>query len=53
MKEREENEIDDDDEVKKKERKCMLILKWQISILILQANLHLSSTVFLQFSPKL
>ena len=41
------------DEMKKKGRRCMFILKWKISILILQVNLHLSPTVFLQFSLKL
>ena len=28
-------------------RKCMFILKWQISTLILQVSLHSSPTVFL------
>ena len=41
------------DEMKKKGRRCMFILKWKIFILILQVNLHLSPTVFLQFSLKL
>ena len=49
QKENEENGNDDVDGSgnEGKIRKCMFILKWQISTLILQVSLHLSPIVFL------
>ena len=49
QRENEENENDDVDGSgnERKIRKCMFILKWQISTLILQVSLHSSPTVFL------
>ena len=49
QRENEENENDDVDGSgnEGKIRKCMFILKWQISTLILQVSLHSSPTVFL------
>ena len=47
-----ENEENGNDDVdgsgnKEKIRKCMFILKWQMSTLILQVSLHSNPTVFL------
>ena len=49
QRENEENRNNDVDGSKNKGkiRKCMFILKWQISTLILQVSLHSSTIVFL------